>query len=272
MAAKTVWWCVLAGVLGTLAPCGVLAQDGAPQPAAPDAIRAENVSLRAEVQRLRSALDEALRRLAAAEAALARLGVPLGTTTEDADPATVDAPADPLASPASLLVELRRRYERDLAGGPTEAAARRAAVAAWCKSIRAEMKGRRDWLVTIAPVEQPGGSPSRPEAMVRVYDEALLRPIGEAVRVRIPARHAAQVRSRPDQRLWTLTAAIAAAPRFEERRETEGIFNYPPFIGPFAEFEFELEWVSLTASPRTLPESPAAAPTETPPPAPGQPR
>ncbi len=272
MAAKTLRWCVLAGVLGTLAPCGVLAQDGAPQPAAPDAIRAENNSLRAEVQRLRAALDEALRRLAAAEAALARLGLPLGTTMEDADPAVVAAPADPLASPASLLVELRRRYERDLAGGPTDAAARRAAVGAWCKSIRTDLKGRREWLVTIAPVEEPGASPSRPEAMVRVYDEALLRPIGEAVRVRIPARHAAQVRARPDQRLWTLTANIAAAPRFEERRETEGVFNYPPFIGPYAEFAFELEWVSLTASPRTLPESPAAAPGETPPPAPGQPR
>ncbi|MCW5776620.1 MAG: hypothetical protein KIS87_09295 [Phycisphaeraceae bacterium] len=266
MAAKTLRWCVLAGVLGTLSPCGVLAQD------APDALRAENDSLRAEVQRLRSALDEALRRLAAAEAALARLGVPLGSTTDDTDPGALDAPADPLASPASMLVELRRRYERDLAGGPTDAAARRAAVAAWCKSIRAELKGRREWLVTIAPVEDPGVAASRPEAMVRVYDEALLRPIGEAVRVRIPARYAAQVRGRPDQRLWTLTANVVVAPRFEERRESEGIFNYPPFIGPYAEFAFELEWVSLNASPRVLPEAPAAAPSDSPPPAPRQPR
>ena len=272
MAAMTLRWCVLAGVLGTLAPCGLLAQDGAPPPAAPDALQAENDSLRAEVQRLRSSLDEALRRLAAAEAALARLGVPLGATTEDADPATVDAPADPLASPASLFVELRRRYERDFARGPTDAVARRTAVAAWCKSVRAELKGRREWLVTIAPVEGPGISPSHPEAMVRVYDEALLRPIGEAVRVRIPARHAAQVRARPDQRLWTLTANVAATPRFEERREDEGVFNYPPFIGPYAEFAFELEWVSLTASPRRFPEPPSAAPGEVPPPAPGQPR
>ncbi|GIK19025.1 MAG: hypothetical protein DYG93_01080 [Leptolyngbya sp. PLA2] len=272
MAATFLRWCVLACVIGTLEPCGVLAQDAAPQPAAPDALRAENDSLRAEVQRLRAALDEALRRLAAAEAALARLGAPLGTTTEDTEPAAVDAPADPLASPVSMLVELRRRYERDLAGAPSDAAARRAAVAAWCRSIRAELKGRREWLVTIAPVEEPGVSPSRPEAMVRIYDEALLRPIGEAVRVRIPARHAAQVRGRPDQRLWTLTANVAAAPRFEERRETEGVFNHPPFIGPYAEFAFELEWVSLTASPRVLPAPPDAAPSATPPPAPGQPR
>lgn len=157
------------------------------------------------------------------------------------------APADALASPASLMRELRNRYfetMRDVADAtPAERAEYKQQVALWCRLTNRELRGRRTWLVELEDLIPLRGG--RAVGRLRVIDEASGLPIAEAVDVEVPRVFIDRVENDPRYDRWLLTAIVIAAPRYNEARATRGVFEYPPFVGPYVDFDFELDWIAL---------------------------
>lgn len=230
-----------------------------------EALRAELLQTREEL-RTAQALIETLR------AEVARLSMALREAADGpALEAIADLPADPLACPASLTAELARRYARDLAhlpnASPRDGFER--AATDWCEQMHHEIQGRRDWLVSLTDMTPVPGSRDL-AAVMRVYDEVVLLPYGEPERVVVPARFVTRLRAEPAARLWAATLEVSAEPVYNPTRDARGPFNEPPFVGPFVESGYHLEWIGLTpttlAPTPTEPENPAPLP---PPPPPG---
>lgn len=235
-----------------------------PAEAEPDARDAELELLRRQVAALEercAALqrdyDAVRAQLLAAQQAIAAM--PSGVPTAQS-PAEVVAPVpeSPMASPASLLAALQRMH-REQFDPPAEFKSeedRREAVEKWCKTLSREMKGRPIWMVTISDLrETPSG---RHEATFRVMDDELNLPIGGPFVLEIPRAFVARVRdgaAKFDR--WILTLEFRASPRFNADRLDEGVFNVPAFIGPYAEFGFDVEFKTLVGKKR---ESAAAEP------------
>ncbi|HZW08825.1 MAG TPA: hypothetical protein VFF69_02895 [Phycisphaerales bacterium] len=186
-----------------------------------------------------------------------------------------DLPSDPLACPASMAAELARRYERDLAhlGGSSTPERFAAAATEWCDEMSRAIRGRREWLVSITDLEPLAGSRDQ-TARMRVFDEVSLLPLGEYELVQVPARIASRVEAEPDAALWLLTAEVAADPVYNPARASRGAFDEPPFVGPFVESGFALEWVSVAPTDLvpTASETPGEAPSLPEPPPPGRDR
>ncbi|MCB9840417.1 MAG: hypothetical protein H6809_02040 [Phycisphaeraceae bacterium] len=290
---------VLTLALALLAPCALA------QPVSPADLRREIERLQSENQRLatqaQAAEEQAREALARAEAAevraaelartverlearLAGLGgpierVPQQPTSEGApseptaEPAKI--PADPMASPSSLLLELQRRFEADIATDVADPAhplttADRRTLTDWCERQARELRGSIDWRVRLWDL-RPLGRNDR-SAMLVVLDPETDQPIGEPLEVlvpRAPADRLARALERADQSnqappIWTLRGAIAAAPHVNPDRPTEGVFNHPLLVGRFVEFGFELRWNALgEAAPLELPQSTSQNPSTT---------
>ncbi|MEO1718163.1 MAG: hypothetical protein AAFR76_13755, partial [Planctomycetota bacterium] len=67
----------------------------------------------------------------------------------------------------------------------------------------------------------------------------------EAVDVEVPRLFIDRIENDPRYDRWLLTAVVIAAPRYNDERATRGVFEYPPFVGPYVDFDFELDWISL---------------------------
>lgn len=216
-----------------------------------DQVRSESAALRAEIAALKA-------RIAELEGA--------GNGTGDAHAAKPVIPIDPLSCPASMLVELKRRYERELGAYPLATASQRERLMEearrWCKGIGRELRGKRVWLAKIEDVKaSEGGEREAFVAKVTALDETTRRPLGEAVRIGLPARFADRVRAVERGRrvgdpnvdpatqgawAWELTAVVSAAPVFDAERTEAGVFNAPAFVGAYVTFGMELEVVGLT--------------------------
>lgn len=232
--------------------------------------RSENAGLRAEIAALRGRIAE-----------LERAGNGAG----DAQTARPVIPIDPLSCPASMLVELKRRYERELGAYPMATASQRERLMEearrWCKGVGRELRGKRVWLAKIEDVKaSEGGEREAFVAKVTALDETTHRPLGEAVRIGLPARFADRVRAVERERrvgdpnvdpatqgawAWELTAVVSAAPVFDAERTEAGVFNAPAFVGRHVTFGIELEVLGLTdidlPSEKKAEEKPAKAPS-----------
>ena len=289
---------LLALALAMLAPRALA------QPVSPADLRREIERLQNENQRLATqalaAEEQAREALARAEAAEARAAelartverlearlagldgpfetTPAQQTTEATppDPAAepAEVPPDPMASPNSLLLELQRRFEADIApevADPTQplSSADRRALTDWCERQARELRGSIDWRVRLWDL-RPLGRTDR-SAMLVVLDPATDQPIGAPLEVlvpRAPADRLARALEQAEQNteappIWTLRGAIAAAPHVNPERPSAGVFNHPLLVGRFVEFGFELRWNALAEaepveSPETSSESPNA--------------
>lgn len=252
------------------------------QPASPaelrreiDSLQAENVAQASEIHLLKiqlaAAESESAKRLEEVRLLsleLERLRQQLQTGTppttpdptpsESTDPAALThaaIPADPLASPASMLAELQRRYAADLApsdANPTDPAApltveRRRQLDQWCLEQTGLLQGPVEWRVRFTDFSRP----SRREATARmtVIDPTSGLPIGDPLEVAVPRTLADRLERElslgrdPDKApLWTLTANLSATPKLNPARPTPGVFNHPAFVGPYVEFAFDLTW------------------------------
>ncbi|MEM9165421.1 MAG: hypothetical protein AAGB48_00165 [Planctomycetota bacterium] len=204
-------------------------------------LEAEIATLRSERRGLRSRVFDAERVLTALRRELGGPDDPV----EDTQRAAV--PEDALASPASLLRTLRAMYFDAMRGTPDgtaeELAEYRQAVALWCRLTARSLRGKRTWLVgfeDMVPLRN-----ERAVARLTVYDEQSGLPIGESVDITVPARFAQRLASDPRFDRWLLTAVVIARPAYSDGRATRGVFEFPPFIGPYAEFGFELDWVAV---------------------------
>jgi hypothetical protein len=181
-----------------------------------------------------------------------------------------DIPADPLACPDSMAAELTRRYVRDLAHIPAAEDGFEQAALEWCDRAAREVRGRREWLVSVADLApEPNGRDH--SARIRVYDELSLLPLGDSELVVVPGRFVPRLKAEPDAVLWLLTAEVSADPVYNPMRLSRGAFDEPAFVGPAIESGFALDWISLTST-EFVPTGENAPPEVAPvarPPAPG---
>lgn len=159
---------------------------------------------------------------------------------------------DPLSSPdalfVSLLLSYRDAFVDDVASPamPTEAA-----VEAWTKSARAEFEGPVTWLMQIYQIvrtEPADGKPARLSILVGVLDPATTRPLSRPVMIDIPKRFAGRFPASlgsGETMYAEMRLKIEAAPVFQPGRTDPGPFDYPPIIGPYAGFGYELEIVGI---------------------------
>lgn len=186
-----------------------------------------------------------------------------GTRAEDPS-AAAPIPADPLAAPVSMLSELIKRYDRELASvprsSPTQMERFKEQSQKWCKEMSAELRGKSKWLVKLSDVREI--SALKTDGLVQVLDPDTLNPIGEPVRFEIPGRFAERIKSVErakglSETTWELTAGIQADPKFNSDRPDVGVFNVPAFVGPYVEFGIRLDWQALAEA-----ELPATPPGE----------
>ncbi|MCC6227824.1 MAG: hypothetical protein IT432_01200 [Phycisphaerales bacterium] len=217
------------------------------------------------IARLKKELEEARAEIAALKARIAEIEG-AGNGAGDARAVKPVIPIDPLSCPPSMLVELKRRYEREIGVYPMATASQRERLMEearrWCKGIGRELRGKRVWLATIEDVKaSEGGEREAFVAKVTALDEMTRRPLGDAVRIGLPARFADRVRAVERERrvgdpnvdpatqgawAWELTAVVSAAPVFDAERTEAGVFNAPAFVGPYVTFGMELEVLGLT--------------------------
>ncbi len=182
----------------------------------------------------------------------------------DAEVSTDAAPLDPYASPGSLLLELRRRYARQLGdlarSTPSQQAHFESQAERWCEKVRGEIRGRTRWLAVVTDVRVP--ERGEPDALFRVLDEFTQRPLGEAVRLPIDRTAAGRFESLrrghelrynhvyPDEApglAYSISTVVLAEPVFDRERLDAGVFNYPPIVGPCVEFGMRLDIDSVSA-------------------------
>lgn len=232
------------------------------QPTDPDALAAENRALRDELETTRSrviALEEevarllderqqlqsSLRRAENLLANLRRLITP--AEVPDDEPEVAAIPSDPLASPASLLRELRTRYHAHMLGVSHETEADHRAFAerarSWHRTINRELRGRRTWLVRLDDMEPVNGRD--PVVRMTVFDPETRLPIGEPFDTAFPVRFMDQFERGTKSELWEVTALVVADPELNVERLEPGVFEFPTLVGPMMEFDFELDWIGL---------------------------
>ncbi len=214
---------------------------------------------------LRKELEAARAEIAALRARVAELENG-GNGAGDATAGRPVIPIDPLSCPPSMLVELKRRYERELGAYPIATASQRERLKEearkWCRGIGRELRGKRVWLARIEDVRaSEEGEREAFVAKVTALDEATRRPLGESVRVGLPARLADRVRAVERERrvgdpnvdpasqrpwAWEVTTLVSAAPVFDAERTEAGVFNSPAFVGRYVGFGMELEILAMT--------------------------
>lgn len=250
-------------LLAILTPLGAraIAQDAAP----PSPPSAEEVALRREIASLRDRLaraEERIRQLEAerdalrAQLAEARKGAQSAAGGESQAPSEELAPVpdDPFASPASMLQELRKRYEIEFAGLPhdTDPAieAYKRDVQVWCRNVSRELRGRGQWVVQVLKLEEIPHDRRSFEALLRVIDPASGLPIGRPFLATIDASDARQIERLKDRfHYWKASVVVVAAPRYNEQRVDEGVFEHPPFVGRYCDFGVDLDFKRFVGVP-----------------------
>lgn len=261
--------CLLALLVAIAAPARAQEQVP-PPPAAPADALLEQIELQrdritvleARVEELldqRRGLEGSLRQIESAIASL-RAGL---ASSEAPRPivSRAEVPADPLASPASLMRELQKQYRAEMAGLGFETPEERAAFAEkaqlWSRLTARDLRGKRSWLVRLDDLASVG--PRGHVVRMTVLDETTGLPIGEAVDIGFPGRFLERFARGSRSGRWVLTSIVIARPVFNPLRTGPGVFEFPPYVGPMMEFDFELDWFSLSA---WEPGDPVAPPAE----------
>ncbi len=183
-----------------------------------------------------------------------------------------EVPRDPLASPASLLLELQRRYQRDLGDLPRQTEPQienlKRRSEKWAAATNLELRGKSRWLVRFGEIYEI--SPGKHEAVATILDDATFAPIGEPLRLDIPGRYVDRIRSMdrarqrdedrdprsqrgtpgvtrtPPTAGWELHVSVASDMKFRPDTPDVGLFNAVTLVGSYVEFGMKLEWQGLT--------------------------
>ncbi len=164
---------------------------------------------------------------------------------------------DPLDSPDALFVALLLDYRETFASDPSAGGLPEPeAVADWIASAADEYEGPTAWLVRIdgivrdekvTPAE--GVERKAPRRMLAtVLDPVTLMPKSRATMIDIPRRLDGRFPERlePGEVLFAeMRVKVAAACLHQPTRETQGAFDYPPFLGPYAGFGYTVDIVGL---------------------------
>jgi hypothetical protein len=215
-------------------------------------VRAELGRIAAERDRLRAEVDRLRRAVAPGVTNAPQQGQP-----PRGDPARPSVPVsalsqDPLASPDALFVALLLDYRESFTGDPAASSLPdEDAVGQWVREMRGDLSGPARWLVSIDRLVRDERTPDRParlRANATVLDNGNARPISRPVLIEIPKRMEARFPDAiaPGETLFAeLRVKVGAAPVFQPGRQNAGPFDYPPFIGPYAGFAYDLDIAGL---------------------------
>ncbi|MCL4220282.1 MAG: hypothetical protein KJZ65_02820 [Phycisphaerales bacterium] len=157
-------------------------------------------------------------------------------------------PADPLASPASLLRSLRESWERSFAGLSLASDDARAEyqrrLGQWIDSVQRSMHGNTRWRLLISEI-RPGPRNRDANARFQVIDPGTGLPIGRSFLGTIPSRMVLKMDDLTGAQLWDVTLTLTPRPKINTSRLSAGPFDYPPLIGPMVEFQFEFDWIGM---------------------------
>lgn len=219
-----------------------------------ESLRKENQELKSELAKLRAQLRTAETRTKSLEQQNLRLrdellsnGItPPSMRTSDGDAG--DVPAEPGASFDSMFNAVVSAWNEEFGDVPLET--RRdedrylRELRPWTSRLKRELRSNVQWTVVIESVEEIDRSTS--DVRMLVIDPENGEPIGRAGWVRMNPRFANRFASaQPDTR-WELIGSLTPEVAINEERFSEGIGGeWPLFIGPFAEFDIELNIRSL---------------------------
>lgn len=185
---------------------------------------------------------------------------PEATPAETPPPVTAEPPverrrefpdpagADPFAFPDALLSAIQRSHD-DAMGSETldrkQPAGYFSALRRWASSANRAFRGRIDWVVSVS--DERGAIPAQQPVRVFVVDPETLQPLHrEAFIVELSSRDRRRMAEESSRQAWRLVGQIAPQVRINPDRPERGVFNTPVFLGPFAEFDYELRVLSVS--------------------------
>lgn len=220
-------------------------------------LRKENERLREENHRLQVQLDDLRQRLETLEKQMEELVAAIEALQrgEDAaitapaqpEPKSAPLPDDPFAAPDALHAQLQKRYVEEfgeeLPGSADELTRQRRAVDRWVGRMNREMRGDVHWIVDMGDITPEG---PRVQATFQIVDPQSRQAIGEPFDVVVQRRLLRQPSPGDAAGLLIMEGAMNADLVYDPQRLERGMFNDPPFIGPFAAFGYELNVESLS--------------------------
>ena len=216
------------------------------------ALRRENDQLRERLSQLEARIKQLERENEALKLEIQRLrdaGVPVKPGAPPIPglvPTTTDVIApqsqQPLASPDALLVALQGSYAEQFGDRPIEddgKGDRIQEVRRWTREAERSFRGNIEWVIRIDKENLPAAATDPiPFWIIDAESGKLLH--AKPVKATIPTRFAVRILENTDTPVWDLRGALTARPTVNADRPDEGLLNFPPFIGPFAEFGYDL--------------------------------
>ncbi len=155
----------------------------------------------------------------------------------------------PYSSPDALLAEVQQDYARANEEKHWEAmqpARVRRAVADWARGAGRRFRSKTEWVVEVTETRE---LPSGIVLIGHVIDPDSGFAYGPSeIAAELSTVLARRYRESPDTTVWRMVCNVSAAPRMNAERETQGFFDVPAFIGPYAEFVTEVRVLSLAPS------------------------
>ncbi len=233
-------------------------------------LRAENERLKSRVGDLEADLAAARLRIQALEEENDRLRAALLSRPESgrdpvpppAPPAAPEVTIDesvPTASPRALLQAARASYEK-----AAEAWAARPGggdvrdIRSWIGRFNRDHRAEVTWRVRILDRERRGRDLRlRGQAVDPVSGARLGEPFLVTVPRVLERRLELAERQHPGVTTWDITGRLVPQVRFNRNRAERGVFDKPPFLGPYAEFDFAFEASEFIAPPGATGGDPA---------------
>lgn len=205
--------------------------------------------LRIENEELKRKVASLERELATARNTIATIRKPRDGERPGATAAPrAEIPADPLASPASMLADLKKKYQTEFGAmqDPKDDASLRLKSQRWTREAEKQARGKASWLVRFSRVEQMGqGQNATTRATTLVLDPETMTPIGDQFTMDVPTRLAQRVtKAQPDE-VWQLSLTMAPRLKFNPLRAEMGTLDVPPFVGKYIELEPDYIWEAL---------------------------
>ncbi len=222
-----------------------------------DALRARAGELEAELaaaQKMIQDLEKTIARLEAQVDRLSRRSSSSETPKLEPEKVTIDE-SIPDASPRALLRAMKESYAEqfgDMEIGPVGDRKRDVyvrAVRKWATQVNREHRGPVNWTVLVIDAQPPttrgvmlNMQAVDPETDVELGDPF---PVLVSSRTLIRRLEALEADGSLFKEKLELKGVLTPDVRANANRESEGTFNNPRFIGPFAEFAFGIEGQSL---------------------------
>lgn len=213
-------------------------------------LRRENQALRAQLQDTEAELDAAREQIRELEAEIRRLNAELqaersgrSTPAPPVEPEVTVDESEPAATPRALLRTVQETYQErfedmDLGepGSPERASYLRN-LSRWANQINRQYREQVNWHARFIETVPVQGNPAirivaiDPITHVELGDEFIAR-----IASRPLARRLESQLERQRDNIFQFRGVLHPQVQVNERRETAGTFNKPPFVGPFVEF------------------------------------